>query len=493
MQSSTDPLPSGTDPSLYDILGVPPTASQDEIKKAYRRLALQHHPDKAGPNSSPEQFQQIQHAWSILGNDKLRPIYDRYGQMGVDMMGQWGEQTGWILDPRMESFAVALMLICSVVLMILLLFPILVALKADGVMNTSWAVAFLPLWLMDAILYAFVVMRYFVADLPDTTSASANDLDEDVEDGADAETAKQERRRQVRLIDRAMGVKRLVETSLFVLFQIFLVLKLDGTLPSWSWFSVFAPWLVIEAFSFLAQVVSMFALSVQTSSNDLWSWPFTHHLNPGRLSSALTPFHVKIAIVLLGLRHWIYRMLVILLICLRADNVITADWGLVFLPVYVQFIDLVIAPIVNYTRVPQALPAEQKQGLQMLSSIRLIFTLITGALFFISFGMFIARINHVDPSQSYSVAVILIPVFIVLGLTLCCCCCCMPCIVISATMGEEPVRRDRPFTDPNNPLRQIEYFVRQEPMSNLSPPLSPPGSGSIPGTIQRSPRTSTGS
>lgn len=57
----------------YSILGVEKTASQDEIKKAYRRLASQHHPDKGG---NKEKFQEIQGAYDVLSNPEKRAAYD---------------------------------------------------------------------------------------------------------------------------------------------------------------------------------------------------------------------------------------------------------------------------------------------------------------------------------------------------------------------------------------------------------------------------------
>lgn len=61
----------------YSILGVSKTATQDEIKRAYRKLAGQHHPDKGG---SKERFQEIQEAYDTLGDAPRRQHYDAYGR-----------------------------------------------------------------------------------------------------------------------------------------------------------------------------------------------------------------------------------------------------------------------------------------------------------------------------------------------------------------------------------------------------------------------------
>ncbi len=59
--------------NYYDTLGVNSNASQDEIKKAFRKLSMKHHPDRGG---SEEKFKEINEAYSVLGNVQLRQEYD---------------------------------------------------------------------------------------------------------------------------------------------------------------------------------------------------------------------------------------------------------------------------------------------------------------------------------------------------------------------------------------------------------------------------------
>lgn len=65
----------------YETLGVEKTASDEEIKKAYRNLAFKYHPDRnAGNAEAEEKFKQISEAYNVLGDDKKRADYDRFGQ-----------------------------------------------------------------------------------------------------------------------------------------------------------------------------------------------------------------------------------------------------------------------------------------------------------------------------------------------------------------------------------------------------------------------------
>lgn len=69
------------DTTYYDALGVPPTATELEIKKAYRKLAITTHPDKnPGDETAHARFQAIGEAYQVLSNDELRKQYDKFGK-----------------------------------------------------------------------------------------------------------------------------------------------------------------------------------------------------------------------------------------------------------------------------------------------------------------------------------------------------------------------------------------------------------------------------
>ncbi|NBQ85041.1 MAG: molecular chaperone DnaJ, partial [Methylophilaceae bacterium] len=69
----------------YEVLGVNRDASEEEIKKAYRKLAMKHHPDRNPDNPKAEEhFKEAKEAYEMLSDSQKRAAYDQYGHAGVD-------------------------------------------------------------------------------------------------------------------------------------------------------------------------------------------------------------------------------------------------------------------------------------------------------------------------------------------------------------------------------------------------------------------------
>jgi molecular chaperone DnaJ len=75
---------------FYDLLGVPRDASEAEIKKAYRRLAMEYHPDRNPAPEAEARFKEITEAYEVLRDPQKRAAYDRYGKAGVASGGGYG-------------------------------------------------------------------------------------------------------------------------------------------------------------------------------------------------------------------------------------------------------------------------------------------------------------------------------------------------------------------------------------------------------------------
>ena len=84
--------------NYYEVLGVPKSASQDEIKKAFHKLAHKHHPDKGGDE---KKFKEINEAYQVLSDKQKRAQYDQFGRVfeqgapgaeGFDSSWMWGNR-----------------------------------------------------------------------------------------------------------------------------------------------------------------------------------------------------------------------------------------------------------------------------------------------------------------------------------------------------------------------------------------------------------------
>src|SRR5271157_3357714 len=67
----------------YEVLGVPKGAAKEQVKDAYRKLALQYHPDRNKSPEAEEKFKEITEAYAVLSDDEKRNQYDAYGKEGV--------------------------------------------------------------------------------------------------------------------------------------------------------------------------------------------------------------------------------------------------------------------------------------------------------------------------------------------------------------------------------------------------------------------------
>src|SRR5215212_8680139 len=92
-----------------EVLGVGRSATEDEICKAYRRLALQYHPDRNKEAGAAEQFKEVKEAYEILSDGEKRQLYDRYGHAASERgftngAGFGGFAAGFGIEDIFESF-----------------------------------------------------------------------------------------------------------------------------------------------------------------------------------------------------------------------------------------------------------------------------------------------------------------------------------------------------------------------------------------------------
>src|SRR4029077_21007235 len=102
------PTRSTTKRDYYEVLGVARTASDDDIKKAYRRLALQYHPDRNQAPEATERFKEATEAYQVLSDAERRSMYDRYGHAAFERAGtgtvDFSNFVGLSIEDLFESF-----------------------------------------------------------------------------------------------------------------------------------------------------------------------------------------------------------------------------------------------------------------------------------------------------------------------------------------------------------------------------------------------------
>ncbi|XP_050340881.1 uncharacterized protein LOC126767395 [Bactrocera neohumeralis] len=137
--------------SYYDMLEIPEDASMDDIKRAYRRLALKYHPDKAGPGSEAK-FKEINTAYQILSDPEKKAIYDKYGEAGLTAVDN---PVANYAIPALGALMVGmivyvLLLICVIMVIIFLAF---LAAYVDGHLNSwNYVKVFSPLFVLDVFI-----------------------------------------------------------------------------------------------------------------------------------------------------------------------------------------------------------------------------------------------------------------------------------------------------------------------------------------------------
>lgn len=89
----------------YEVLGVPRESSPDDIRRAYKREALKHHPDRNQGNCESEAtFKTVNEAYQVLSDEEKRSVYDRFGHAGLENGGMGGG-IGDVLSHMQDLFS----------------------------------------------------------------------------------------------------------------------------------------------------------------------------------------------------------------------------------------------------------------------------------------------------------------------------------------------------------------------------------------------------
>ncbi|OQS06982.1 hypothetical protein THRCLA_00992 [Thraustotheca clavata] len=312
---------------LYDVMGVSPDVSVEDLKKAYRRKALQLHPDKRGNTpEAQEEFMAMKAAYDILSDPKQREIYDMMGEDGVKLVNQYGELGPdellmAMLGSLSASGPLGKCIIFSFVALFLGFFstiPLFFCLKIDQDVGWSWLTVFTPMWILDVIFLCCIGCSFIGDD---------TDIHQEPED---------RQSKPLRLLGKTI---LLVKALLFVAFQVLIAMKLQQSVD-WSMHIIMAPYYILEGFYLLEKIVTgilAYSAFVRATAADPSS------------TSGIS----KSDLILDILNSWtmsILRLAFALLIAFKVQDDLSCSWWLVFIPVWIYVFTLLIPHIQLYVR-----------------------------------------------------------------------------------------------------------------------------------------------
>ena len=395
----------------YEILGIQKTATTDEIKKAYRKMALKYHPDKAGTSATMlDMFGQIQKAYDVLTDPKLRPVYDKYGQKGLDMVSQMGNFAPFI-DPEMLLKLNRILVVATIFVALLIAFPAMLAARIENTVSYSYVIAFIPLFIVDFIVLSTII------------GTPVSRFDDNGE--------KRPKNEYYRNILLRLGI--LTYFLLFVLVQVFICTKLDGTLTT-SWALLSIPWFILEIINFVVNTIGMLSMLKETKYD-----------GTGEEARPLK-FRERIRVIFDCLYPQVIRVAFVILVVYKISTVNTISWTIIFIPFWVLAFIQVTTIVID---VREAFHVRFSTDDSRASISKAVIFVIFGGLFYTFVGLLVSRLNN--PTNTPSVAIILIPVFIVLGMLFCCTCCCIPCMANGG--GNEVIEKE--MVSPDNVVVMI--------------------------------------
>jgi len=337
-------------------------------------------------------------AYEVLGDEKKRKVYDRYGLMGLQMYSSYasaGVMGDILFNPVL--LCVALMFI-TLLITIAILFPAFLAVKIDGLVTWSWAAVFAPLWVLDII-----ALLYFVRDICSKEEPEHREGDEDDLNEAPPKS------------NYIRGTFNLLKFILFILWQIFIVIRAPGPESGWTWVKVWSPVYILEIFAFFEIAAELYAT-------------FSLHV----MANQPLPTGMKIITTIHSYRWWVTRSLQWAFIVIRADNIVSWHWAVVAIPF---FAGVGVSLIIDYAymfRVKSLAPTPEVRS-EVSSSIwiKTIMNVFCLSLIITFIALLVVYLNDGERTMG----VVLVPIFIILGFLCLCCCCCTPCLYYTLKAG----------------------------------------------------------
>lgn len=227
--------------NLYYTLGLSVSASDEDIKRAYRRLALQHHPDRISGDGN--RFKATNYAYEVLSHPIRRRIYNRHGDAGLALYETVKSESAvnFILSKSRMGMLFFSMGFLGALLASL---PALIVLKVARTLAKSWLTSLLPLWTCNFIIFAFLL-----SIVPDTFRNLQNP------------PSMEEERSGENLQPLARGEAILMLLVVFLVFsgiaiqQVLIVFRMDEIIR-WPLWLVLLPYLLFLFLSTLLKLTS---------------------------------------------------------------------------------------------------------------------------------------------------------------------------------------------------------------------------------------------
>lgn len=408
-----------TNTRLYEVLELTPTATHVDIKRAYHRLAIIYHPDKAGPAGAPK-FREINAAYSTLSDPNRRAVYDAYGERGL----QYASGTGPLGDAALsmgsstKAIIAFLIFIAFIFASMMIIFLSFIAAKIDGVVHWSWPQVMSPLFVMNGIL-----LLGLLAMTPKAVSDLRGDLNNhnsgEVPPGeTDIEVGGSQRKVQL--------VLAYVVSVSFIALTITVAAGLDDDrTTSKCWRLYLIPWYIWSGAYAIGMWAQVYFGNIQHVSARLGVEPprgFT--ALHGALEMLQGPCSVVFAVVC----------------ACRIDAVITVNWFVVAAPLFVAMLCALLKQIMEAHLVYSSDLGRDSGTAAFVCTVSLQIV-FGGGLPLATLVMVLSMLEGSGLKMAHA----LIPIYLVVGCTvLASCCMCCGTAIAPAEMFSQPSGDERP-------------------------------------------------
>jgi len=417
---------------LYAVLELEPNSSEEDIKKAYKKLALKYHPDK-NPEAG-EKFKEVNSAYNILSDPQKKNIYDMYGDEGLMMyeQGMFGED-GELMQvlPFLNNPLYMAILIClgCLYVSVATLVPVFIVIQLDGVVNWNWGVVFIPLWIVNILPAVYCIVMPIVSEV------------------------------------KLKALATLFQYICLLIFQILLAVQLQsGTGNQFKWSLAFIPLYVFTILYIVKKAV--------------------YSCNPTKFKEVDEKEEFRFGCGYVGylIRNFVNAVLLIIfliLLVIKLDGVSNWSWWINSIPLLIGIAWKLFIRIADDIKSVTTTEDVEEKAKKTTVLCCLTFLLTVALAFLLTF--IILCVVRLD-GATFKVANVFIPVFIIMGLLLCCCIICAPCMCCCRPPDEENMEvppttygttGDSEAPIINNNVTQVEEEEQKQTPTEESPLKDP--------------------